>query len=50
MLFLNIEIVRKTSKNVIISCIYNPARGDAHKFLDYMKDFFQTNFRRNIYF
>ena len=34
MLCLNIEIVRKTSKNVIIPCIYSPARGDAHKFLD----------------
>ena len=34
---LNIEIVSKTSKNVIISCIYRLPRGDAHKFLDEMK-------------
>ena len=30
---LNIEIVSKTSKNVIISRTYRPPRGDAHKFL-----------------
>ena len=35
--FLNIEIASKASKNVIISCIYRPPRGDAHKFLDEMK-------------
>ena len=37
---LNIEIVRKTSKNVIISCIYKPRPpgGDTHKFLGEMKD------------
>ena len=34
---LNIEIVCKISKNLIISCIYRPPRGDAHKFLDEMK-------------
>ena len=34
---LNIEIVSKESKNEIISCIYKPPRGDAHKFLDEMK-------------
>ena len=28
---LNIEIVSKTSKDIIISCIYRPPRGDAHK-------------------
>ena len=31
---LNIEIVNKTSKSVIISCIYRLPRGDDHKFLD----------------
>ena len=50
MLCLTIEIVRKTFKNVIISSIYRPARGHAHKFLDKMIGFFQTNFKRNIYF
>ena len=34
---LNIEIISETSKNVIISCIYRPPRGDAHKLLDVMK-------------
>ena len=34
---LNFEIVSKTSKNVIISCIYRPPRGHAHKCLDEMK-------------
>ena len=34
---LNIEIVSKTSENVMVSCIYRPPRGDAHKFLDEMK-------------
>ena len=34
---LNIGVIRKTSKNVIISCIYRPLRGDAYKFLDEMK-------------
>ena len=34
---LNIEIVSKTSKNVIISCVYRPPRGDARKFLGEMK-------------
>ena len=34
---LNIEIVSKASKNVVISCIYRPRRGDAHKLLDEMK-------------
>ena len=34
---LNIEIVRKTSKNVIISSIYRPPRGNAHKCLNGMK-------------
>ena len=36
---LNIEIVSKTSKNLIISCIYRIPRRDAHKFLDEMKDY-----------
>ena len=31
---LDIEIVSKVSKNVTISCIYRPLRGDAHKLLD----------------
>ena len=35
--YLNIDIVNKTSKNVIISCIYRPPRGDAHNFLDEVK-------------
>ena len=35
--YLNIEIVTKTSKNVIVSCILRHSRGDAHKFLDEMK-------------
>ena len=34
---LNIEIVSKTYKNVIISCIYRPPKDEAHKFLDEMK-------------
>ena len=34
---LSIEIVSKTSKHVIIFCIYRPPRDDAHKFLDEMK-------------
>ena len=34
---LNTKIVSKASKNVTISCIYRPSRGDAHKFLDEMK-------------
>ena len=33
---LNIENVSKASKNIIISCIYRPPRGDAHKFLNEM--------------
>ena len=36
---LNIENVSKTSENVMISCIYRPPRGDAHKFLDEMKGY-----------
>ena len=35
--YLNIEIVSKASKDVIISCIYRPPKGDDHKFLDEMK-------------
>ena len=35
---LNIEVLRKTSQNVIISCIYKLLRADDHKFLDEMKD------------
>ena len=31
------EVVSKTSKNAIISCIYRPPSCDAHKFLDEMK-------------
>ena len=34
---LNIEIVSKASKNVVIFCIYRPRRGDVHKFLSEMK-------------
>ena len=40
---LNIENVSKTSKDKIISCIYRPARGDAHKFLDEMKGHVNKN-------
>ena len=32
-----IEIVRKNAKNIIISCIYRPPRGDSHKFLEETK-------------
>ena len=35
----NIEIVTKTSKNVIIPCIYRTPRSDAHRFLDKMKGY-----------
>ena len=32
-----IKIIRKNPKNIIVSCIYQPPRGDSHKFLDEMK-------------
>ena len=34
---LNIKNVSKASKNVIISCIYRPPRGNTHKFFNEMK-------------
>ena len=33
----NIETASKASKNVMISYIYRPPRGDSHKFLDEME-------------
>ena len=33
----NIETASKAPKNVMISYIYRPPRGDAHKFLDEME-------------
>ena len=33
----NIETANKASKNVMISYIYRPPRGDAHRFLDKME-------------
>ena len=35
--FACIEIVRKTAKNIIVSCIYRPPRGDSHTFLEEIK-------------
>ena len=35
---LNIDVLRKTSQNVIISFIYRLLRADDNKFLDEMKD------------
>ena len=32
-----IEIIRKNAKNIIVSCIYRPPRGDSHKFLNEIK-------------
>ena len=32
-----IEIIRKNVKNIIVSCIYQPPRGDSHKFLKEIK-------------
>ena len=48
---LNIGTVRKTSKNVILSCIYRPPRGDVHIFLDEMKGHIIKNkFQENVLF
>ena len=35
---ITIEIIRKNNKNIIISCIYRPPRGDSQKFLDEIKN------------
>ena len=29
-----IEVIRKTAKNIIVSCIYQPPRGDSYKFFN----------------
>ena len=48
---LNIGTVRKTSKNVILSCIYRPPRGNVHIFLDEMKGhIIKKNFKKMFYF
>ena len=44
-----IEIVRKNAKNIIVSCIYRPPRGDSHKFLEEIKTLICKN-QEKLYF
>ena len=44
-----IEIIRKNAKNIIVSCIYRPPRGDSHKFLDEIKTFICKNQEKPLF-
>ena len=38
-----IKTIGKNAKNIIVSCIYRPPKGDSHKFLDKIKTLFCRN-------
>ena len=44
-----IEIVRKNAKNIIVSCIYRPPRGDSHKFLEGIKTLICKNQEKPLF-
>ena len=44
-----IEIVRKNAKNIIVSCIYRPPRGDSHKFLEEIKTLICKNQEKPLF-
>ena len=45
-----IEIIRKNAKNIIVSCIYRPPRGDLHKCLNEIKTFICKNQEKPLFF
>ena len=45
-----IEIIRKNIRNIIVSCIYRPPRGDSHKFLDEIKTIICKNHQKTFIF
>ena len=44
-----IEIIRKNAKNIIVSCIYRPPRGDSHKFLEEIKTLICKNQEKPLF-
>ena len=40
---LSVEIIRKNQKNIILSCIYRPPRGDPHIFTSKVKELVESN-------
>ena len=44
-----IEIFRKNAKNIIVSCIYQPPRGDSHKFLEEIKTLICKNQEKPLF-
>ena len=44
-----VEIVRKNAKNIIVSCIYRPHRGDSHKFLEEIKTLICKNQEKPLF-
>ena len=40
---LSVEIIRKNQKNIILSCIYRPPRGDPHIFPSKVKELIERN-------
>ena len=43
-----IEIIRKNAKNMIVSCIYRPPRGDSRIFLDEIKPVICKNHQKPL--
>ena len=44
-----IEIIRKKAKNIIVSCIHRPPRGDSHNFLDEIKTLICKNQEKPLF-
>ena len=43
------KLVDKNAKNVIVSCIYRPPRGDSHKFLNEIKTVICKNHEKTLF-
>ena len=44
-----IEVIRKSTKNTIVSYIYRPPKGDSHKFLDEIKTLIRKNHEQLLF-
>ena len=44
-----IEVIRKNTKNIIVSYIYWPPKGDSHKFLDEIKTLIRKNHEQFLF-